>query len=315
MPNNDVTWQLHPFGLVKILLFKYFYTVCAHLLSIVIGEFLYKYYVDPILHGEAYTVVDTLTYAAILIVSVYLVYRWLRREQIAINHDFILALIPYVVLGGLLRVVEDAGLLPYPYHVILVTPIIFLVLFACTIAALVVARFLASRGAISDWVRGFRNAGIGASILVGFILAVYGFTTTTIALDVLVIILSMAFISSWGLYALLFHLFRWEYVTDVLYRILIFGHMLDASATSYGIDLHPLRYVEQHVVGSTLIGATGTAFVMFPLKLVVIIPAIYTLNLYKKEGNEELWHLILLAMIMVGLAPGIRDMVRMVLYV
>jgi uncharacterized membrane protein len=36
---------------------------------------------------------------------------------------------------------------------------------------------------------------------------------------------------------------------------------------------------------------------------------------YGLDGNPALWHLILLAMIMVGLAPGIRDMVRMVLYV
>lgn len=91
--------------------------------------------------------------------------------------------------------------------------------------------------------------------------------------------------------------------------------MLDASATSYGIDLHQVRYSEQHVVGSALIDITGTAFVMFPLKLVVLIPGIYILELYRREGVSGIWYLILLAMIMVGLAPGIRDMLRMVLYV
>jgi len=68
-------------------------------------------------------------------------------------------------------------------------------------------------------------------------------------------------------------------------------------------------------VGSNLIEATGTAFSMFLLKIVVIIPAIYILEQYRREGNPDLWHLILLAMIVVGMAPGIRDMVRMVLYV
>jgi uncharacterized membrane protein len=92
--------------------------------------------------------------------------------------------------------------------------------------------------------------------------------------------------------------------------------MLDASATSYGIDLHPaLRYVEQHVVGSNLIAWTNTAFVMFPLKLVVLFPAIYVLEMYRPEADPDFWHLVLLAMIVVGLAPGIRDMTRMVLYV
>ena len=96
----------------------------------------------------------------------------------------------------------------------------------------------------------------------------------------------------------------------------IFGQLLDASATSFGIDLHPaLQYMEEHVVGSGLINLTGTAFVMFPLKLLVLFPAIYIMQLYRKEANPAFWHLVLLAMIVVGFAPGIRDMVRMVLYV
>ena len=97
--------------------------------------------------------------------------------------------------------------------------------------------------------------------------------------------------------------------------MLIAGYMLDAAATSYGIDLHPLGYIEQHVVGGSLIAATGTGFVMFPLKLAVLFPGIWILQRYRDEGPAILWHLIVLAMITVGLAPGIRDMVRMVLYV
>jgi uncharacterized membrane protein len=55
--------------------------------------------------------------------------------------------------------------------------------------------------------------------------------------------------------------------------------------------------------------------VMFPLKLAVLFPAIYLLQRYREEAPPVLWHLILLAMITVGLAPGVRDMVRMILYV
>lgn len=112
------------------------------------------------------------------------------------------------------------------------------------------------------------------------------------------------------------YILKWEYVTDPLYLTLLFGQLLDASATSYGIDLHPsVKYIEQHVVGSFLIDWTGTAFVMFPLKLLVLFPAIYIMEQYRKEANPAFWHLVLLAMITVGLAPGIRDMMRMVLYV
>ena len=54
---------------------------------------------------------------------------------------------------------------------------------------------------------------------------------------------------------------------------------------------------------------------MYPLKLLVLFPAIYVISLYRKEANPAFWHLVMLAMIVVGFAPGIPDMVRMVLYV
>ena len=58
-----------------------------------------------------------------------------------------------------------------------------------------------------------------------------------------------------------------------------------------------------------------TAFSLFPLKLLVVIPAIYVLEMYRREGNREFANMVILAMIVVGLAPGVRDMVRMVLHV
>jgi uncharacterized membrane protein len=135
-------------------------------------------------------------------------------------------------------------------------------------------------------------------------------------LFVLTVIPLMAITATIMVWGFMRYVLNWKYVTDPLYLTLLFGQLLDASATSYGIDLHPsVRYIEQHVVGSSLIEMTHTAFVMFPLKLVVLFPAIYIMEQYRKEANPAFWHLVLLAMIVVGFAPGIRDMTRMVLYV
>lgn len=280
-----------------------------------IGDFIYKYYVGPIVNGEAYTIVDTLTYALILILSVYLVYRWLERTGISIDRDFILAVIPYVVLGGTLRVVEDTGIIPYPWYVLLITPVIFFAIFFYAIIVLIISRTLESKGIISSYTQGFAAGGIIAVIASLIPLVWYGMTQSGIHISVMVIILAMAFASSAAVWLVIRYVFKWDFASDILYKLLIFGHLLDASATSFGIDLHEMAYVEQHVVGYALIDATGTAFSMFGLKLVVVIPAIYILEMYRKEGNKALWHLIILAMIMVGMAPGIRDMVRMILYV
>ena len=280
-----------------------------------IGDFIYKYYVGPIVNGGAYTLVDTLTYAIILIIALYLVYKWLIKAEIEIDKNFILAIIPYVVLGGFLRVVEDTGIIPYPYYVLLITPLIFFSIFFYAIIVLIISRQLKKREIIADFHRGFGAGGIIACAITLIPLIWYGITYTQINLFVMFAILAVASVSSFAVWAFIRYVLKWDYVEDILFKLLIFGHLLDASATSFGIDLHEMAYVEQHVVGKALIEATGTAFSMFGLKLMVIIPAIYILQIYRQDGNKELFHLIILAMIMVGLAPGIRDLVRMVLYV
>ncbi|MFA7071433.1 MAG: DUF63 family protein [Methanoculleus bourgensis] len=280
-----------------------------------IREFLYKYYIDPIRYGQAYTLVDTLTYALILIAAVYIVYRGLRRYKIAVDDELVLATLPFVVLGGLLRVVEDTGMITSDFRFLLITPLIFFTVFVVAAIALFAGKLAENAGLVARYSRVYGGVGIVACLLSTAALVWFGLTETTIALDVLAAILALASVSSLALWALLVYGAKWDYASNILYKLLIFGHMLDASATSYGIDIHPIHYVEQHVVGSNLIEATGTAFSMFLLKIAVLIPAIYILEMYKKEGSPGLWHLILLAMIVVGMAPGIRDMVRMVLYV
>lgn len=278
-------------------------------------DFIYKYYIDPIRYGEAYNPVDTVTYAILLIICVYLLYRLFTKINITIDRSFIYALFPWIVFGGFLRVVEDCNMLAAPISYVLVTPLIYFFIFAIAFITLISSWYLERKKVISSWKRVFGYAGGVCSFVTLLILLWFGFTHTTIDLSATAIILTVTAVTTILIYAVLRYIFKWTYLSERLYQMLIAGHMLDASATSYGIDLHSVHYVEQHVVGNALIEATGTAFSMFPLKLLVLIPGIYILNLYRKEGSESLWYLILIAMIMVGMAPGIRDMMRMMLHV
>src|SRR5512136_228238 len=280
-----------------------------------IGDFINKYYIAGIVQGQPYNIVDTATYAIVLVISVYLVYRWLRRSGVALDGPFILATIPFVVLGGLLRVVEDTGMIGPPAKYLLITPLIFFVVFFIAAAGLVLSRTLEEHRLVPRFRTFYGGIGVGASLAVALLLAWFGLTRTTIDFVVLAAILAIAAATSLAVMALLQRVFRWEYASDPLFRLLVIGQMLDASATGYGIDFGPIPYQEVHVVGSALIRWAGTAFALFPLKLVVVIPAIYVRELYRREGNREFANLVLLAMIVVGLAPGVRDMVRMVLHV
>ena len=287
-----------------------------------ISEFIYKYYIDPVKYGEPYNVVETLTYAIILIICVYLLYRWMSKSTwlsdigLTIDSSFVLATLPYVILGGVLRVIQDTGMITGDLQFLIVTPPIYFVLFFFTVGMIFLSRYLKIQGLIKNFYAFYAGAGCMAVLIVVLVLAAWGITHTRIDLFILCIIPLMAVTATAALWVFIRYVLKWTYVSDPLYLVLIFGHMLDASATSYGIDFHPtVHYIEQHVVGSSLINMTGTAFVMFPLKLVVLFPAIYIMQLYRKEANPAFWHLVLLAMIVVGFAPGIRDMTRMVLYV
>jgi len=287
-----------------------------------ISDFIYKYYIDPIRLGQSYNIVDTLTYAIILVIGVYLLYRWMSQSAwlsdggFTIGAGFILATLPYIVLGGVLRVVQDTGMITGDFQFLLVTPLIYFVLFFFTITMLFLSRTVTRMGFSKNILTFYAGAGIVSTAVVSLVLLAWGINHAHVDLFILAIIPLMACTATLLVWACMRYLLGWKYVNDPVYITLLFGQLLDASATSYGIDLHPsVRYIEQHVVGSGLIELTNTAFVMFPLKLVVLFPAIYIMEIYRREANPAFWHLVLLAMIVVGLAPGIRDMTRMVLYV
>src|SRR5665647_567161 len=243
-----------------------------------ISDFIYKYYIDPIRLGQSYNIVDTLTYAVILVIGVYLLYRWMSQSTylsdsgFKIDANFILATLPYVVLGGVLRVVQDTGMIKSDFQFLLVTPLIYFVLFFFTIAMLFLSRSITLQGLTKNVLTFYMFAGIVSTIVVSLVLLAWGINHAHVDLFILAIIPLMAITATLLVWAFMRYLLCWNYVNDPLYLALLFGQLLDASATSYGIDLHPsVQYIEQHVVGSGLIELTHTAFVMFPLKLVVLL--------------------------------------------
>lgn len=281
-----------------------------------ISDFIYKYYIDPIRYEQPYNAVETLTYALILIAAVYLIYRWFKKSGFPLDGPFVMATLPYIILGGVLRVIQDSRMIQSDLQFLIVTPLIYFVIFFYTVTILVISHYLEKQGLCNRYLRVYAGVGIFSVFCVVLVLFAWGMTHTRIDLFVLAVIPLMATVATLLVFACMRYVLHWQYVADPLYITLLFGQLLDASATSFGIDLHPsVQYIEQHVVGSALIEWTHTAFVMFPLKLVVLFPAIYVMEMYRKEANPAFWHLVLLAMIVVGLAPGIRDMTRMVLYV
>ncbi|MDR3102593.1 MAG: DUF63 family protein [Methanocalculaceae archaeon] len=281
-----------------------------------IGAFIQKYYIDAVMEDQPYNIYLTITCTAILLVTLYLLYRFARASNIRIDSQLILASMSFVVFGGILRVVEDTGCIPKPWWVLLVTPPIFFLVLLYTIFALVISRTLETHRIVSSYTKPYFWVGAASSAVTLAFLCWWGITQTELDLWVAACVLMTATSAAVIFWVLLRYGFGFEYVPHPHYKILIFGHLLDASATSFALDLHPMHYIEQHVLGDYLIQLTGTAFVMFPLKIAVLIPAIYILESFRYEGDMgDIWHLVLLAMITIGFAPGVRDLLRGVLFI
>jgi uncharacterized membrane protein len=93
---------------------------------------------------------------------------------------------------------------------------------------------------------------------------------------------------------------------------IMFAHLLDASATFTALQW--FTYGEKHVLPNFLITLTGTPAVMFPLKAIVIALVLYVLDVEIKKDLEKsalLGTLIRIAILVLGLAPGTRDLLRL----
>ena len=94
-----------------------------------------------------------------------------------------------------------------------------------------------------------------------------------------------------------------------LYLILYFGHFFDGSATFLGIEEY--GYTEKHVLPTGFINYFGTAAIMLPLKFLVVTGVIAALESEEsKEQEQQMVNLLILFLLTLGLAPGTRDVLR-----
>src|SRR5437867_10998490 len=93
------------------------------------------YFLDPT-KTFGYDVPKTLAYGTVLIIAVYLIFLVLKKLKIEIDQRLFLSVSPYIVLGGILRVMQDAGILTSYW---LVTPGIYFFIFSICFAVILIS--------------------------------------------------------------------------------------------------------------------------------------------------------------------------------
>ena len=255
-------------------------------------EFIERYFIEPIYSGEGYNVYNTVVYGLLLGVGIILTEDILKKFKITIDGRFAFALLPFLTLAAIMRSLVDASIIGKSFFFI--TPGIFLTTFTVALFTLLTAKYI-------ERTRGIDYT--SSMFVTGIVLLIY-----PVALVIQNVMAPIHFISIAALTVVS------SWISILLFRELDIGkwgnyiipaHMLDASATVLAVEY--LGYFEEHVFEDFLIQITGTAFVIFPLKVVVL--AIVFLALKKMEAGP-FWYF---ALIILGYAPGLRDTLTIVL--
>ncbi|HEX7575225.1 MAG TPA: DUF63 family protein [Candidatus Methanoperedens sp.] len=278
-----------------------------------VWHYIDKYYINGIIYDTSYNIVDTLTYAILLGISLFWVLKLLGKLKVQIDAKFLISITPYVIAGSSLRVLEDSKFFTPPLQYLFVTPLIYFFMFAVTISMLVIAMYLERKGKIRDYHKFFGYAGAAWALFNIAMLIVYdGIVNPVPAAAILFL-----GIATTGIVYFVSRKLNFTLLTDKVNISILFTHLLDASSTFIGIDW--LNYYEKHVVPTFFIDLAGKftshpALVMYPLKLIVFIPVLYVLdNDFKTEKEKKLVGLLKLTILVLGLSPAVRNTLRIMM--
>ncbi|MCK4327308.1 MAG: DUF63 family protein [Candidatus Diapherotrites archaeon] len=247
-------------------------------------EFIEAYFIRPVYTGEGYNIFNTIAYAVLFIVGLYGVKWLLKKWKIKIGKKLFYALLPYLVLGGLVRALQDAWVVK---HWLLITPGIYLMM-----AGLVIGIIIATGRDLEK----IRKVGwVLAAAAVGLVVAVA--YSVAFNLQWLLLIVGVAVL----VVVLLCMVFR-KTLASRENRVVALGQVLDSVASAIPIAF--LGYREQHVVSALVMQPTPF---LFPLvKVTLVLGALHVIDKDKGDWN---W-LLKIAIVALGLAPGLRDLAR-----
>ncbi len=311
-----------------------------------LSDFIRLNYLVPMWSREGYTPINTLTYALIAIGALYLIWRYMEKRKIPIDEDFTLSCLAWVLFGSSLRILTDAvdagtlakalslatgapsaiagplssaaaspfsfiassiypvllssHLFDYPAtgvldaHMLNISPGIYVLT-----AALFFASFALSRKMGRPYFSAFCGFSMG---LANLVLLLPLFSYWLFAGFVLGLVALVAAFLWFGL--------KWRTFWQVMP---VLAHALDGAATWVAIDWFGpamgIPYFEQHVLSGGIGSATPLGFgLFFILKVAFAAGAVHLLS---KEEDTRMVRLALLVIMVIGFAPGLRDLLRM----
>lgn len=267
-------------------------------------DWITEYFVKPLTQTSdyaPYNAVNTLVFAALALCAAFLIYKGLQRARIKINNKFFFAILPFVVFGGALRVWEDAHWLPrtvnafgfeiYPF----VTPYIYVLTFLLVVVGIAFARRYGAKHGFEETLFNF-----------GAVFATIAFLPLLLLFKQWAFFMAIASTAAVAAF-LLTRLDFWRKIkTPRIESATYFAQCLDGAATFWGVQFG--GYGEQHVLGNALFSVGGPALFLI-IKIIFVYAAV---SVFRSQAKGEARTYLLLLITIFGLAPGVRDALRII---
>jgi uncharacterized membrane protein len=275
-------------------------------------DFINRNYISGIVNDTSYNHIDMLTYVIVLFAGVYGVLKLLNKLSIRIDEEFVLATVPYILMGSVFRVIEDANLLSPPVKYLFITPLIYFVIFAICFGILLLTKYLEKTGKIENYINAYAGAGVIISIA-GIMILV--FNSRNWNSEILIYSLFPA-IALTGIIKKTSSVIGMAYLRSRAYSIVIFSFLLDSFTTYIGTDL--MGYTNKHPFSTFLASVFGTGVILIPLSLILVLLIVFVLEKdskkdSKKDTNNDEKYMLILTLIVLGLSMGARNLIGITL--
>ncbi len=290
-----------------------------------------------------YTVVSEVGYAVTLVVALVGVVFLLQRLDVGSERRLLYSLVPFVLFGGALRVVEDAndagvseGLgaaLSYPWNALIISPVIYFTVFAITLATVVLGVVLAREGYVESYDQPVATVGTGVLVVtLGYLFfgapaVVQGETYPQVLAVVLV---GTTVVTAVVWYAIERFAPELNRGTRLIGVVVLWAHSLDGVANVVALDWAtalglPFNLGGKHPVNRAIVDITGNVFpasvtaltgTAWPFLLLKVGAALFVIWIFDEQIFEESPRyaiLLLVAIVAVGMGPGTRDVLRVTL--
>ena len=257
---------------------------------------------------SGYTVFNTIVYTLILAIFVLAIIKMFKKLEID-PISIIYSIIPFIFLGSSTRALVDNGF--YPKTVFLITPGLYILVGLITIASFLFSIYLFNKMEI-DYRYTLFFLGIIFSVPNIILFSKLNFTAIIYVL-ITWIIASLIFMAIAFLVLYVKNKNSHNAIEKILeHKInfsIVLAHLFDASTTYVAVEY--FNYSEQHVLPNALNQLFDTYLTLFPMKIIVIVAVLYIIDQYFED--QTIKNLLKLTVFVLGLAPGLRNILTMAL--